>query len=215
MKINPSLAIIILFVFAAVLIETVAAQSDNIDCKGRKIPQLVNVIAKTGIKFLHTSAPEKKYIVESMSGGVILIDFDRDGWQDIYLTNAPTVEMELKKQKSASALYRNNRDGTFTDVAAKAGVQFPGFAMGGAVGDFNNDGWADIYVTCLGGNVLYRNNGDNTFTDVTKQAGVSDGRWSTGAAFGDYDADGFLDLIVANYVDFKLNDLPGFGSTLR
>ncbi len=83
--------------------------------------------------------------------------------------------------------------------------------MGGAVGDYNNDGWPDIYVTCLGGNVLYRNNGDGTFTDVTKAAGIVDGRWSAGAAFGDYDSDGDLDLFVANYVDFKFNDLPGFG----
>ena len=84
--------------------------------------------------------------------------------------------------------------------------------MGGAVGDYDNDGWPDLYVTCLGGNVLYHNNGDGTFTDVTAKAGVADGRWSTGAAFGDYDGDGFVDLMVTNYVDFHLNDLPGFGS---
>ncbi len=182
-------------------------------CTNRKIPQLTDIVAKTGIKFVHTSAPEKKYIVESMSGGVLLVDYDRDGWQDIYLTNAPTVEMELKKQKTRSALYKNNKDGTFTDVSDKAGVAFPGFAMGGAVGDFNNDGFPDIYVTCLGANVLYRNNGNGTFTDIAKEAKVDDLRWSAGAAFGDYDGDGFLDLVVANYVDFKLNDLPGFGSS--
>lgn len=181
-------------------------------CKDRKIPQLTDVYAKTRINFSHTSAPEKKYIVESMSGGVLLLDYDRDGWLDIYFTNAPTVEMALKKQSSKSLLYRNNGNGTFADVTDKAGVGFPGYAMGGAVADVNNDGWPDIYVTCLGGNVLYKNNGDMTFTDVTKQAGVADGRWSAGAAFGDYDGDGWLDLFVANYVDFKLNDLPGFGS---
>src|SRR5205085_6876519 len=126
---------------------------------------------------------------------------------------APTVEMALKGQKARSVLYRNNHDGTFTDVTDRAGVGYPGFAMGGAVGDYNNDGWPDIYVTCLGGNVLYCNNGDGTFTNVTKAAGVADGRWSAGAAFGDYDGDGFLDLLVANYVDFRLNDLPGFGSS--
>ena len=188
------------------------AQADRDVCQDRKIPRLVDVLDKSGIKFVHTSAPEKKYIVESMSGGVVLIDFDRDGWQDIYFTNAPTVEMTLKGQKSKSMLYRNNGNGTFTDVTEKSGVSSPGFAMGGAVGDFNNDGWPDLYVTCLSGNVLYRNNGDGTFSDVTKAAGVADGRWSAGAAFGDYDGDGFLDLFVANYVDFKLNDLPGFGS---
>lgn len=188
------------------------AQGDKDVCKDRKVPRLTDIYKQTGIKFVHTSAPEKKYIVESMSGGVLLIDYDRDGWQDIYFTNAPTVEMALKKEKSKSLLYRNNGNGTFTDVTDKAGVGFPGYAMGGAVGDFNNDGFPDMYVTCLGGNVLYQNNGDGTFTDVTKKAGVADGRWSVGAAFGDYDADGFLDLIVINYVDFKFNDLPSFGS---
>ncbi len=190
--------------------QIILAQSDV--CKDRRIPQLTDIYSKTGIKFVHTSAPEKKYIVESMSGGVVLIDYDRDGFLDIYFTNAPTVEMALKNEKSKSLLYRNNGDGTFTDVTDKAGVGFPGFAMGGAVGDFNNDRFPDMYITCLGGNVLYKNNGDGTFSDVTKQAGVADGRWSAGAAFGDYDGDGLLDLFVANYVDFKFNDLPGFGS---
>lgn len=188
-----------------------AGQKDNV-CSDKKIPRLTDILSKTGIKFVHVAAPEKKYIVESMSGGVLLIDFDRDGWLDIYFPNAPTVEMALKGERSRSALYRNNRDGTFTDVTEKSGTGNPGFGMGGAVGDYNNDGWPDIYVTCLGGNVLYRNNGDGTFTDVTKTAGVADGRWSAGAAFGDYDGDGHLDLLVANYVDFKFNDLPGFGS---
>ena len=182
-------------------------------CKDRKVPQLVDVTKKSGIHFTHLSAPEKKYIVESMSGGVLIVDYDRDGWPDIYFTNAPTVDMALKGEKAHSALYHNNHDGTFTDVTEKAGIGAPCFAMGGAAGDYNNDGWPDIYVTCLGGNVLYRNNGDGTFTDVTKQAGVADGRWSTGAAFGDYDGDGFVDLMVTNYVDFKLTDLPGFGKS--
>ncbi len=193
-----------------VSIQTVWSQDDV--CKNRAVPKLVDVYKQTGIDFIHTSAPEKKYIVESMSGGVLLIDYDRDGWLDIYFTNAPTVEMELKKEKSKSLLYRNDRDGTFTDVTDKAGVGYPGYAMGGAVGDYNNDGFPDMYITCLGGNVLYRNNGDGTFSDETKKAGVRDGRWSAGAAFGDLDSDGFLDLVVANYVDFNLNDLPGFGS---
>ena len=181
-------------------------------CSGRQIPQLENITSKTGITFAHTSDPSKKYIVESMSGGVILIDYDRDGWPDIFFTNAPTVDMAVKGKKSVGALYRNNHDGTFTDVTLKSGLTEPCFAMGGAVGDYNNDGWPDIYETCLGGNILYRNNGDGTFTDVTAKAGVADGRWSTGASFGDYDGDGFVDLMVTNYVDFRLNDLPGFGS---
>ncbi len=180
-------------------------------CNGRTVPQFEDITAKTGIHFTHTSDPSKKYIVESMSGGVILIDYDRDGWPDIYFTNAPTVEMAIKGQKSQGALYHNNHDGTFTDVTAKSGLNSPCFAMGGAVGDYDNDGWPDLYLTCLGGNVLYHNNGNGTFTDVTAKAGVADGRWSTGAAFGDYDGDGYVDLMVVNYVDFHLNDLPGFG----
>lgn len=181
-------------------------------CSG-PVPQFVDITAKTGITFHHDSAPEKKYIVESMSGGVLLLDYDRDGWPDIYFTNATSVEGALKGKAARGALYHNNHDGTFTDVTDKAGVAAPcQFAMGGAVGDYNNDGWPDLYNTCLGGNVLYRNNGDGTFTDVTKKAGVADGRWSTGAAFGDYDHDGNLDLMVANYVDFHLSDLPQFGS---
>jgi enediyne biosynthesis protein E4 len=181
-------------------------------CQNRPIPQLEDITDKAGIKFEHSSAPENKYIVESMSGGVILLDYDRDGWLDIYFTNAPTVQMAANGEKARSALYHNNHDGTFTDVTEKAGVGHPCFAMGGAVGDYNNDGWPDLYVTCLGGNVLYRNNGDGTFTDVAEQAGVKEGRWSTGAAFGDYDGDGFADLMVANYVDLDLQHLPAFGS---
>ena len=183
-----------------------------IKCQARPIPQLQDITEKAGIRFSHTSAPGNRYIAESMSGGVLLLDYDRDGWLDIYLTNAPSVEMANKDEKSRSALYHNNHDGTFTDVTDKAGVATPGFAMGGAVGDYNNDGWPDIYVTCLHGNVLYRNNGDGTFTDVTAKAGVADGRWSTGAAFGDYDGDGLVDLMVANYTEFDLAHPPVFGS---
>ena len=181
-------------------------------CTNRPVPQLEDIAKRAGITFKHTSDPAKKYIVESMSGGVIIFDYDRDGWPDIYFTNAPSVDMAIKGQKSRGALYHNNHDGTFTDVTDKAGVANPCFAMGGAVGDYDNDGSPDLYITCLGGNVLYHNNGNGTFTDVTAKAGVADGRWSTGAAFGDYDGDGFLDLMVTNYVDFHLNDLPGFGS---
>src|SRR5258708_4707142 len=136
-----------------------------------QLPQLVDITSSTGIRFEHLSSPEQKYIVESMSGGVALIDFDRDGWPDIYFTNAQSVEMTRAGQKARSALYRNNHDGTFTDVTDKAGVGFPCWAMGAAVGDYNNDGWPDLLVTCFGGVVLYRNNGDGTFTDVTKEAG--------------------------------------------
>ena len=179
------------------------------------LPQLVDITDSTGIKFDHVSSPEQKYIVESMSGGVALIDYDRDGWPDIYFTNAQSVDMELAGKKSRSALYHNNHDGTFTDVTDKAGVGYPCWAMGATVGDYNNDGWPDLLVTCFGGVVLYRNNGDGTFTEVTKEAGLSnDSGWATGAAFGDYDGDGWSDLFISHYVNLNLNDLPAFGSSL-
>ena len=184
----------------------------NVVCKNRPVPQLVDITAKTGIKFTHTSDLDKKYIAESMGGGVLVIDYDRDGWPDLYFPNAATIAMTLKGQPARSALYHNNHDGTFTDVTDKAGVATPCFAMGGAVGDYNNDGWPDMVITCLGHTILYRNNGDGTFTDVSKQAGIDDPRWSTGAAFGDYDNDGFVDLMITRYVDFQLSDLPAFGS---
>lgn len=183
----------------------------NIVCENRTIPQLLDITKSAGISFQHFYDPEKRYIVESMSGGVLLLDYDRDGWLDIYFTNAPSVASALKGEKARGALYHNNHDGTFTDVTEKAGIATPGYANGGAVGDYNNDGWPDVYIASLGGNVLYRNNGDGTFTDVTAKAGVADGRYSAGATFGDYDNDGYVDLFVSNYVDFKLNDLPGFG----
>jgi hypothetical protein len=177
------------------------------------LPQLVDITDSTGIKFEHLSSSDKKYIVESMSGGVALIDYDRDGLPDIYFTNAPTVDMAVAGKKARSALYHNNGDGTFTDVTDKAGVGYPCFAMGAAVGDYNNDGWPDLLVTCLGGVVLFRNNGDGTFTEVTKQAGLTDTQFATGAAFGDYDGDGWVDLFISHYVDFRLDDLPKFGSS--
>jgi enediyne biosynthesis protein E4 len=178
-----------------------------------QLPQLVDITDSTGIKFEHLSSSDKKYIVESMAGGVALIDYDRDGLPDIYFTNAPTVEMALAGKKARGALYHNNGDGTFTDVTEKAGVGYPCFAMGAVVGDYNNDGWPDLLVTCLGGVVLYRNNGDGTFTDVTKKAGLADVQFATGAAFGDYDGDGWVDLFVSHYVDFHLDDLPKFGDS--
>jgi enediyne biosynthesis protein E4 len=178
-----------------------------------QLPQLVDIIDSTGIKFEHLSSSDKKYIVESMAGGVALIDYDRDGLPDIYFTNAPTVDMALAGKKARAALYHNNGDGTFTDVTEKAGVGYPCFAMGAVVGDYNNDGWPDLLVTCLGGVVLYRNNGDGTFTDVTKQAGLTDVQYATGATFGDYDGDGWVDLFVSHYVDFHLDDLPKFGDS--
>jgi hypothetical protein len=173
--------------------------------------RFADVTASSGITFEHAVSLEKKYLAESMSGGVLLLDYDQDGWLDIYFTNAQSVAMLLQGQKAKGALYHNNHDGTFSDVTDKAGVGYPCSAMGGAVGDYNNDGWPDIVLTCQEGLVLYRNNGNGTFTDVTKQAQLTDPRWATGAAFGDYDGDGFVDLMVTRYVEFDPKNPPQFG----
>ena len=209
-------AVILLAVAKAQAPTPIGRQSAPVVTKTSTIgyPELVDITAATGIHFNHLSSPEQKFIVESMSGGVALIDYDRDGWPDIYFTNAQTVDMALNGKKARSTLYRNNHDGTFTDVTDKAGVGHPCWASGGVVGDYNNDGWPDLLVTCFGGVVLYRNNGNGTFTDVTKEAGLNrDDMWATGAAFGDYDNDGWADLFVAHYVDFHLNSMAAFGSS--
>ncbi|HSE20479.1 MAG TPA: CRTAC1 family protein [Pyrinomonadaceae bacterium] len=173
--------------------------------------QFTDITGNAGITFKHVASPDKRYIVESMSGGVAFIDYDNDGDLDIYLVNSLTVDLVKSKTKTKSDFYRNDGDGKFTEVSVKAGVSDIGWGMGVTVGDYNNDGFQDLYVTCLGPNHLLKNNGNGTFTDVTEKAGVGDPRWSTGASFFDYDRDGDLDLFVANYVDFDLNNLPEFG----
>jgi hypothetical protein len=198
---------------AGCLLLHLGAAAQNLPAKtaGAASIAFADITQSSGIRFQHAVSPEKKYLIESMAGGVLLLDYDQDGWLDIYFTNAPSVEMALRGEKAKSALYHNNQDGTFTDVSDKAGVSYPCWAMGGAVADYNNDGWPDMLITCEQGMVLYRNNGNGTFTDVTKEARLTDNRWATGAGFADYDGDGFVDLMVTRYVEFDLNNLPKFG----
>ena len=170
-----------------------------------------DVTAEAGITFRHLSAPEKKYIVESMGGGVALLDYDRDGLLDVYFVNSLTVDTVSRPESAPSALYRNLGDGRFVDVAAAAGVATPGWGMGACVADFDGDGWQDVYVTALGPNRLYRNRGDGTFEEVAAARGVSGGGWSTGCGFADYDRDSDLDLYVSRYVHIDLAELPEFG----
>ena len=176
-------------------------------------PSFVDITRAAGIDFhLTCGSREKRYIMDSMCGGIAIFDYDNDGWMDIFLVNGSTLEDLHNNKCNASKLYRNNHDGTFTDVTAKSGITHCGWGFGAAVGDYDNDGWEDLYITYLDGAVLYHNNGDGTFTDVTAKAGVGNpGRWGTSAAFGDYDNDGFLDLYVADYVDLDLKNLPEFG----
>ena len=170
-----------------------------------------DITKQTRITFSHVWSTDKKYILESMSGGVAVFDFDNDGLLDVYLVNSPTVATAGDLRSARSELWRNQGDGTFADVTAKAGVGYPGWGMGAVAADVDNDGWDDLYVTCYGPNKLYHNNRNGTFSDVTAAAGIGDPRWSTGAAFADYDGDGWLDLFVANYVDVRLDALPQFG----
>jgi hypothetical protein len=170
-----------------------------------------DVTEASGIRFEHAISPEKKYLAESMSGGVLLLDYDQDGWLDIFFTNAQSIAMVHQNRPASSALYHNNHDGTFSDVSNKAGIGAPCSAMGGAVADYNNDGWPDILLTCQEGMVLLRNNGNGTFSDATRSAKLTDPRWTTGAAFGDYDGDGFVDLMVTRYVEFSAQNPPEFG----
>ena len=174
-------------------------------------PLFRDVTAEAGIVFRHHSAPEKKYIVESMAGGVALLDYDRDGLLDVYLVNSLTIDTANEPKSAPSSLYRNLGDGRFEDVAVKAGVAYPGWGMGACVADVDGDGWQDVYVTALGPNRLYRNQGDGTFTEVAAAAGVTGGGWSTGCGFADYDKDGDLDLFVSRYVKIDLAALPEFG----
>jgi hypothetical protein len=161
-----------------------------------------------GFRFVSGTAA-KDYILEAPGSGSAFLDYDNDGWLDIYLVNGSTLEALRGKTKAPrAALYRNNRDGTFTDVTEKAGVANERWGQGICIGDSDNDGWEDIYVTNFGRNRLYRNNGDGTFTDIAEKAGVALGGWSAGCAFGDYDGDGLLDLFVAGYVKFDLDHPP-------
>ena len=156
---------------------------------------------------------QKKYILETIGSGVGLIDYDNDGWLDIYIVNGSTYDaLSGKEEAPHAALFHNNHDGTFTNVAAAAGVTNDRWGFGVAIGDYDNDGWPDIFVANYGKNRLYHNNHDGTFTDVGEKAGITLGNWSTGATFGDYDGDGRLDVFVPDYVHFDLNNPPDPGS---
>jgi len=176
----------------------------------------VDVTASSGVDFQYlASHTSKKYLLETMGAGVALFDYDNDGRLDLFLVNGAPIRESMQKgeipQKSGpkywNRLYHQKPDGTFEDVTEKAGLQGAGYGMGVAVGDYDNDGYEDLFVTAYGGNKLYHNNGDGTFTDVTEKAGVTGSGWSSSAAWVDLDGDGRLDLIVLRYVDWDFNDV--------
>ncbi len=172
----------------------------------------LNVARESGLnaKTSYGGEHKNKYLLETTGCGVAFYDYDNDGWLDIFLVNGTRLEGFPAGSEPTSHLFKNNHDGTFTDVTARAGIAHSGWGQGVCVGDYDNDGWDDLFVTYFGKNVLYHNNGDGTFTDVSQKAGVAGKvtRWNTGCAFVDYDRDGHLDLFVANYIDLDLATAP-------
>ena len=172
--------------------------------------RFVDATADAGITFQHVDGRTgEKYLIETLGSGALFFDYDADGALDLYIVNAthippPVIEDASQTHLPRNTLYRNNGDGTFTDVTQQAGVGDTGYGVGCAAADINNDGYPEIYVTNYGSNRLYHNNGDGTFTDVTQQAGVGDERWGTSCAFLDYDLDGDVDLYVVNYMKFSV-----------
>ena len=174
-----------------------------------------DITQKSGLATWHHTmgTPEKKFIIEANGSGVGLIDYDNDGWLDIYLVNGSTYDaMSGKAEAPHAALFHNNHDGTFTNVAARAGVTNDRWGFGVAIGDYDNDGWPDIFVANYGKNRLYHNNHNGTFTDVGEKAGITLGNWSAGPTFGDYDGDGKLDVFVPGYVHYDMANQPESGT---
>ena len=178
----------------------------------------VDVAAQAGLNVTNVwgGVESKKFIIEAKGSGLAFFDYDHDGWLDIYLTNGSRLDTIWPEGKApTSHLFKNNRDGTFTDVTEKAGIGRAGWGVGVCVGDYDNDGWDDLFLTYWGRNILFHNNGDGTFTDVTKKAGLygERARWGAGCTWIDYDRDGFLDLFVCNYIEFDESKVPAPGQT--
>jgi len=179
--------------------------------------RLTDVAASAGLRepVIYGESDRVDYIIETMGAGIAFLDYDNDGWLDIFVLSGR--RLDGVPEGATNRLYRNNRDGTFTDVTAKAGLARSGWAYGVTVGDYNNDGFEDLFITYWGQNVLYRNNGDGTFTDVTREAGLlaPGPRWGAGCTWVDYDRDGHLDLFVANYLKFDFKTIPRTGQDVN
>ena len=200
-------------IFGILLPVALFGQTPQASPAAKIIPQFEDITKEAGLTVPHNSTPEKRYIIESMSGGVGFIDCDNDGKLDIITVNGSSVDRYRKGGDPMITLYHQDAGLKFTDITQAAGLTKKGWGMGVSVMDFDNDGWQDIYVTGFGGNVLYRNLGNCKFEDVTEKAGLKVGGFSTGAAWADYDRDGLVDLFVPRYVSIDIEHLPEFGSS--
>ncbi len=181
--------------------------------------EFIDITASAGLsaaRNIFGSATDKQFLLEEMGCGAAFFDYDNDGWLDIFLVNGTSLDPAVRDLRPTSYLFRNNRNGTFTDVTAKAGLTRSGWGQGCCVGDYDNDGFDDLFVSYFGRNLLYHNNGNGTFTDVSEKAGVAGSaeRWGAGCCFLDYDRDGRLDLFVANYVNFDPAHAPKPGEAM-
>lgn len=184
---------------------SLSARGQETSARGQEAtPQFVDVAAESGIDFVHQNgATPDKYMPETMVGGAVVLDFDGDGWSDLFFVNGGSYVDESVAASARHRLYRNNGDGTFADVSDSSGIGVSGFGAGACAADYDNDGDTDLYITSVGANRLYRNDGEGRFEDVTETAQVESRLWSASCAFGDVDNDGDLDLYVTNYVDFS------------
>src|SRR6266568_4837482 len=197
-----------LFAFASVPCVLLSVTGAVIEPPPARIADFEDVADKAGLTMMNVfgGVDTKKYIIETTGTGVAIFDYDNDEWPDIFIVNGTTLEGFPSGKAPTNHLYRNNHDGTFTDVTVKAGLAATGWGQGVCVGDYDNDGWEDLYVSYYGKNRLYHNN-HGVFTETAEKAGLagSGKAWGTGCAFVDFNRDGHLDLFIANYVDFNLS----------
>jgi enediyne biosynthesis protein E4 len=215
-KISPLQTILFAAAFLSISAICLTAFPYQAPNTAKSVAYFTDQAAKVGLtmKNVFGGVDTKQYIIETTGTGVAIFDYDNDGWPDIFIVNGTTLDALASASGPTNHLYHNNHDGTFTDVTEKAGLRHTGWGQGACVGDYDNDGYEDLYVTYYGKNVLYHNNGDGSFTDVSANAGVAgNGKtWGSGCAFVDYDRDGKVDLMVATYVDFDLANAPKPGA---